>query len=129
MRLLVVNGNTSAEITRLIDAEAGSSLAPGAELVTVEPNFGPAYIATRAESAIAGHAVLDALARNAEGFDAAVIACFGEPGLDAARELLPIPVTGMAEAAMLTACMLGARFAIVTGGARWVPMLEELSDA
>ena len=91
--------------------------------------FGPRYIAHRAETAVAAHAVLQALEGNHQGCDAAVIACFGEPGLLAARESMPIPVVGMAEAAMLTACMLGARFSIVTGGARWVPMLRELAQA
>ena len=37
-----------------------------------------------------------------------------DPGLFAARELFDFPVVGMSEAAMLTACMLGGRFAIVT---------------
>jgi allantoin racemase len=129
MRLLLVNGNTSPEITALIAEEARRSASPGTELVAVTPRFGPAYIATRSEAAIAAHGILAALAEHAGSADAAVIACFGEPGLAAARELLPIPVTGMAEAAMLTACMLGGRFAIVTGGARWVPMLEELTRA
>jgi allantoin racemase len=127
MRLLLVNGNTSPEITSLIAEEARRSVSPTTELFAVTPRFGPAYIATRSEAAIAAHGILAALAEHADKADAAVIACFGEPGLGAARELLQIPVVGMAEAAMLTACMLGARFAIVTGGARWAPMLEELA--
>jgi allantoin racemase len=129
MRVLVVNGNTSEAITLLLVAEAQRIVAPGTEIVAVTAPFGPAYIANRAESAIAAHAVLTALAQHADGCDAAIIACFGEPGLAAARELLPIPVVGMAEAAMLTACMLGGSFGIVTGGERWVPMLEELARA
>jgi allantoin racemase len=129
MRLLLVNGNTTQAITELIAEEARRSAAPSTELVAVTPRFGPAYIATRSEVAIAGHAVLECLAQHSAGVDAAVIACFGEPGLEAARELCPFPVVGMAEAAMLTACMLGARFSIVTGGARWVAMLRELARA
>jgi allantoin racemase len=129
MRVLIVNGNTSPEITALIEAEAQRSAAPGTEIVAVTPSFGPAYIATRSEAAIAAHAILVALAEHGAGCDAAVIACFGEPGLAASRELLTIPVVGMAEAAMLTACMLGGRFAVVTGGVRWVPLIEELAVA
>jgi len=129
MRLLLVNGNTSPEITRLIEAEARRSASSGTELIAKTPRFGPASISTRSELAIAAHAILATLAEHAGRADAAVIACFGEPGLAAARELCACPVVGMAEAAMLTACMLGNRFAVVTGGRRWVPMLKELAHA
>ena len=43
----------------------------------------------------------------ADGF---VIACFGDPGLDAARELADGPVVGIAEAAMHAASFLGRGF-------------------
>jgi Asp/Glu/hydantoin racemase len=53
------------------------------------------------------------------------LACFGDPGLAALRETSPVPVIGMAEASCLEACNRGRRFAIVTGGALWGPMLTE----
>ena len=49
-----------------------------------------------------------------KGFDAAILAAFGDPGLFGARELFDFPVIGVSEAAMLTACMLGGQFLIVT---------------
>ena len=49
-----------------------------------------------------------------QGADAVVIDCMGDPGLFGARELFSFPVVGLAEAAMLTACMVGQRFSIVT---------------
>lgn len=58
-----------------------------------------------------------ALLRDAEeeGFDAAVLGCFGDPGLDALREITTrMPVVGPGEAAFHLACMLGDRFGIVT---------------
>jgi len=54
-----------------------------------------------------------------------LLACFGDPGLMALKEIASQPVVGMAEASCLTASALGGRFAIVTGGARWHAMLEE----
>ena len=53
------------------------------------------------------------------------IAAFGDPGLFGARELFAFPVVGLAEAAMLTACMLGRRFAIVTFAGALAPWYEE----
>ena len=43
-----------------------------------------------------------------------MIACFGDPGLDAARELADGPVVGIAEAAMHAASFLGRGFSVVT---------------
>ncbi len=48
------------------------------------------------------------------GFDAVLTGCFGDPGVDAARELVRIPVIGPGEASLHTACMLGDRFSILT---------------
>ena len=136
MRLLLLNGNTDPAITDLLAARAAEAIPrlglPPAEIVPATAPFGARYIATRAAVAIAGHAVLAALAEhvgpaNPRGFDAALIACFGEPGIEAAREILPIPVVGMAEASIAAALRIAPRIALLTGGALWVPMLEEFA--
>lgn len=114
MRILVLNPNTSQGITDRLMAAAVPAAAAGTELVALTAPRGFPYIATRAEAQIGGAIALEMLAEHQEGFDAAIIAAFGDPGLFGARELFDIPVVGMAEAAMLTACMLGKRFAIVT---------------
>ena len=57
--------------------------------------------------------------------DAVVLACFGDPGLAALKEIAKVPVVGMADASILQACAMGNRFSIVTGGERWKSMLEE----
>ncbi len=129
MKLLVVNPNTSPSVTRVIDDAARAAAAPGTEIETVNASFGARYISSRAENTIAGHATIAALAAHcvAQGadIDAAVIAAFTDPGLAAARELMPFPVVGIAEAAMLTACMLGGRFAIVTIAPRLLAVIRE----
>lgn len=114
MRLLLLNPNTSAGMTQRMAAVAQEAAAPGVALTAVTAPRGLPYIASRAEADIAAAIVLEMLAEHAPGHDAAIIAAFGDPGLAGARELLSIPVVGVAEAAMLTACMLGRRFAIVT---------------
>jgi allantoin racemase len=48
------------------------------------------------------------------GYDAVLTGCFGDPGVDAARELVRIPVIGPGEASIHTAAMLGDRFSILT---------------
>ena len=129
MRLLVVNPNTTESVTGLV-ADLGRRLAePGAEIRAVTGRFGARYISSRSAAAIAGHAALELLATHVEGCDAVYLACFGDPGLFALKELSPVPVIGMAEASCHLAATFGRQFSIVTGGARWGPMLEEFIAA
>lgn len=132
MRLLLINGNTDAALTARMVALARTTAGTGVAIEGATARFGGRYISTRSAAAIAGHAVLDALAHAlAEGSapDAVMLACFGDPGLAALRELSPTPVVGMAEASILAAATLGGRSALLTGGARWVPMLTEYAAA
>lgn len=114
MRILLLNPNTSASITAILSAAARPVAAAGTEIVAVTAPRGVPYISSRAEAQIAGAVVLEMLAERAGTFDAAIVAAFGDPGLFGARELFDAPIVGMSEAAMLTACMLGRRFGIVT---------------
>ncbi len=114
MRLLLINPNTSVDMTERMVATAGAVLAPDVELVAVTAARGMPYIASRAEALVAGALTLEIIAEHQADADAVIIAAFGDPGLIAARELFDLPITGMAEAAILTACMLGQRFSIVT---------------
>lgn len=114
MRILMINPNTTAAMTQLMLTAARSAASPATELVALTAPRGVPYIATRAEAQIGGAIVLEMLAENHTGSDAAIIAAFGDPGLMGARELFSLPVVGVSEAAMLTACMLGRTFSIVT---------------
>jgi allantoin racemase len=131
-RLLVINPNTSESITQLVERHVKAAAGQGVEVQTVTARFGAPYIACEASYAVAGHATLDAWAAavppGQPGPDAVLIACFGDPGLFALRETSLAPVTGLAQAAFAEASALG-RFAVVTGGARWQPMLERLAHA
>ncbi len=128
MRLLLANPNTSQAVTDRIAAVARGAASAGTTIQAVTAAAGVPYIATRAEAVIGAYAVLELFVGHAEGADAAVVAAFGDPGLAAARELLAIPVVGMAEAAMLTACMLGRRFGIVTFAPALGPWYQEIVD-
>ena len=123
--LLLINPNTTPSITDLVLKHAKRFAARGTTLRAVSGAFGPRYIASRVGYAIAGHAAVDALANDRGRKDAVVLACFGDPGLAALKEIARVPVVGMAEASILQAAALGRRFSIVTGGERWKPMLEE----
>ena len=125
MRLMLINPNTTVAITEKVAAEARRIGGPGIDIIPVTGRFGARYIASRAAYAVAAHAALDAFAACAEPHDAVMLGCFGDPGLDALREISPKPVIGMADASIAAAAKRAGTFSIVTGGERWVAMLEE----
>ncbi len=148
---LLVNPNTSAWVTRRLAVHLrrqwrGDAAASGIALATATARFGASYIASEAGFAIAAHAALDAAVRTcdradarrhaaagsaataAPPFAAVLVGCFGDPGLFALRSILPMPVIGLAQAAFDEAAGHG-RFAVVTGGKAWQPMLERIVRA
>lgn len=125
MNILLLNPNTTQDVTDRLHLAGQRVASPGVRLVPVTAGKGVPYIATRAEAQIGGAVALEMLAEAHGGFDAAIIAAFGDPGLLGARELFDIPIVGMAEAAMLTACMLGRHFSIVTFARSLEPWYRE----
>ena len=131
-RLLVINPNTSERVSALLQTHVQAAAGSHVVVQTVTARFGAPYIADESSYAVAAHAALDAWAaaldREPTQPDAVLIGCFGDPGLMALRESSPAPVTGLAEAAFIEAARHG-RYAIVTGGERWAPMLQRLAQA
>ncbi len=104
---------------------AASALAPDAHITALTATTGLPYIAAGPRRSSPGRPCWRRSPPINSGHDAAVIAAYGDPGLVAARELFDLPVVGMAEAAMLTACQLGARFAVVTFAPALLPWYED----
>ena len=132
MKLLVINPNISISVTGLIAAEARRAADPGTEIVPVTAPFGVAYIETESEAAVGAYAAMVLYAEHGTGCDAVVIAAFGDPGLRAVREIAPMPVVGIAEAAFVAAGELGARFSIVAISERiavWYRRCVRLNEA
>lgn len=131
MLLSVINPNTTAAMTDQIAAAARSVAAPGTEIVGVTPTMGPASIESHYDEALAVPGLLDAIIRSERGdrpADGYLLACFGDPGLDAAREVSSVPVIGIAEAGMHAASLLGRGFSVVTTLGRTIGRAEELCE-
>lgn len=128
-RIWVVNPNSTEAMTAAIERCALAVVAPGTAVTGVTPESGPPSIESHYDEAMSVPGVLAAIRRGeSEGVDGYVIACFGDPGLDAARELARGPVIGIAEAAMQTASHLGGGFSVVTTLARTIGRAEELAE-
>lgn len=66
------------------------------------------------------------LAARRPALDGVVLAGFGNYGTGAVKEVLAVPVVGMAEAALAVALPLCHRYAIVTTAPRMIPYTEDL---
>jgi len=128
MKILIVNPNTTASMTRKIGDAARSVAAGGTEVVAVNPADGPVSIEGPYDEALCLPGLLTEVKRGvADGADAVVVACFDDPGIDACRALVPVPVIGICHAAMQVAVQLADSFSIVTTLGRSVPVLEGLA--
>jgi allantoin racemase len=123
MRLLVINPNSTASMTEKIGIAARSAAGPGTEIIALNPPGGPVSIEGYYDEALSVPGLLQMI-QTVPAFDAVVIACFDDTGLDAARCVTDRPVIGIGEAAYHFAAMLSNKFSVVTTLARSVPALE-----
>ncbi len=128
MRLLLANPNTTQAVTDTIATAARACASPGTEIHAATARFGAAVIGTRSEMAIAEHACLDLLAREAGGCDGIIIGASIDSALRAAREMFAVPVLGLTEAALHVACLTGARFGLITLSRRSAYPLREMVE-
>lgn len=127
MKILIVNPNTTASMTAKIGTAARSVAADKTEIVAVTSPMGPASIEGFYDEAFAVPGLIAAIAEGERtGAQAAIVACFDDTGLDAARTSAAIPVIGICEAALVTAGQIAKRIAVVTTLARSVVPLEEI---
>lgn len=127
LHIRVVNPNSDASMTEVVRAAAQAAAGPGTKVTAVQPDHGPEAIESAADAAFGEVAVARAVAASAaDGVDAYVIACFGDTGRDAARDLADVPVVGMTEAALMTAALVAYRFAVVTLPVRTMAMADRV---
>lgn len=127
MRILVVNPNTTASMTATVADAARRIANPATDILAVTSSMGPVSIEGYYDEAFAVPGLLLEIAKGErEGADAAIIACFDDTGLDAARALANIPVIGICEAAVSATAFIAQRFTIVTTMERSRLPLEHL---
>jgi len=125
--ILVINPNTTESMTDAIGVAAKAVVGPEFEIVVSQPSFGPRSIEGHFDEVIAAAGVAEQVRQYVERpLAGVVIACFGDPGLDAAREATDAPVLGIAEAAFHAASMLATGFSVVTTMSRTCILAERL---
>lgn len=112
--ILVCNPNTSHEMTAAIDRIAQEAAGTSARVVTLCSKQGPHTIEGPLDAALGTAGMLEVIGAYTQPFDAIVVACFGDPGVEALRMLVRVPVLGIGAASFLQAACISQRFAIVT---------------
>lgn len=118
--ITVINPNTSGALMASITAAARSAAAAGVTVTGVQPGAGVPTVESHAEEAIAAVGVIELVKAHQPVTDAYVVACFGDTGVAAAREVATCPVVGITEAALQTACLVASRFVVITLPARTI---------
>lgn len=124
-KALVINPNTSPEMTRDIETTARRVFQPPWEVAVAMAPAGPESLESWADYHLASVCVLPLLEEHS-GVDGVVLACFGDPGLYALKEISRGPVVGIAEAALSCALLLGGRFGILAGMRRAVELMDSM---
>lgn len=129
MELVVVNPNTTASMTETIAAAACGAAGQGTIISARTAGMGPVSIEGYYDEVFAIPGLLTEIAAAQKaGAAAAIIACFDDTGLDAARAMADIPVVGICESALALAAMVSKRFTVVTTMERSRVPIEELVD-
>ena len=126
MKILIINPNSSQEMTGKI-RETASAFSSGAyEVDCLSTPGAPEYIETYEDQLKAAPGMIR-LIREKEGeYDAFIIACHCDPNLDAIKEITAKLVVGIGEASMKIATMLGHSFSVVTDTFHSIPNKEAL---
>jgi allantoin racemase len=125
MRILVINTNASEVVTDKVRSVAEASKRKDCDLTVEGLSRGPVTLESSYDEAYAIEPTIDRVKRaNSENYDAIVLACFCDIGVEAAREISSIPVLGLEETTLSVALMLGAKFGIMTEKRPRVAMKE-----
>ncbi len=121
MKILIINPNSSPEMTADIDKSAQRYAAGEFEVTTVSTPGAPEYIDTYQDMAACQSGMIRLLRENMDKYDAFIDACACDPNLDVLKEISTKPVVGIGEASLKMATMLGHSFSVVSTGHRSTP--------
>lgn len=125
MRVLLINPNTSAHITERLAASAKAALTPQDELTAVTASDGPAVVQSAEHLGQAETSALALAAAHAAGHDGIVVGISLDGAASRLRDLYPgLPIVGMTEAALFTACLHSDRIGLLTLGGSMLPLYQ-----
>ena len=121
MKILIINPNSSVEMSAAIQNVAEIYANGDFELKTVPTPNAPEYIDYYIDQAIAAPGMMQIVKENEAEYDAFIVACHCDPNLDLLKQITDKPVVGIGEASMKLATMLGHSFSVVSAGKHSIP--------
>jgi len=128
MKILLINPNTTQRITDALVAQAQKAVGADAQVIGLTAQTGPAIIRGAADNLVAERSMFEMASSQYVGYDAVVLGVSMDTALQTVRAKLPIPVVGMTEGGLLTACLMGQRLGCLTLGSHMAPLYEQLSS-
>ena len=126
MKILIINPNSSQEMTQTIQAAAEKYAGDSFFVECLSNPEAPVFIETYEDQVKTAPGMIR-MVREKEGtFDAFIIACHCDPNLDVLKEITAKPVVGIGEASMKIASMLGHSFSVVSPADHSIPNKEAL---
>ncbi len=120
-RILVIDPVGTEKWVASDSAYVRSLCREGTRIDFVSLRDGPASLEAAVDEAWAGPEILRRALELAAGHDGILVNCFLDPGVQALRELVDIPVAGAGESAMVLASLLGDRFSVLCVARNLVP--------
>ena len=124
MRILIINPNSDPTMTEAIRKSAADYAGDRFDVVCEPTPGAPKFIETYQDNIAAAPGMLRLVKEYEREVDAIVVACHGDPNIDAIKESTTKPVVGIGEASMKIASMLGHSFSVVTTAKRSIPPKE-----
>ncbi len=128
-RILIINPNTARETATQMQAICREIADPGTTVeaisISPRPGFSAHKVFSYVDLAICTPETIKLAWQNRDRFDGMIVAGFSDVGVDAIKEMLSIPVLGIAEASYHIASLVGHRFSVLTGTTKWTPPKDD----
>ena len=122
-KICIINPNTSVKMTEGISKVAKDFISSKFDIISTNPEFGPESIEGYYDEVFCIPGIISEIKKN-QSFDAYIIACFDDTGLDACRSITDKPVLGIGECSYHAANLLGGNFSVITTLSRSIPALK-----
>lgn len=124
-RILIINPNTSKPTTKQMEDACNAIASPGTKAhgkcIEDRADFSAYKVFSYIDLAICAYESIKIAWQNRNDYDGIVVAGFSDVGVDAMKEMIEIPILGIAEASYHLAALLGHRFSVLTGTVKWTP--------
>jgi allantoin racemase len=128
MKIKYISPITDENFEKESIAEAQKLASAGVQIDVQRVPYGTASIECSFDEVLAAPGIIKVGLDAAEqGYDGIFISCMGDPGLDALRELVDIPVVGPCRTSLLYAADLSTRFSVITVTDGVVPIIERVA--